>query len=219
MIKVAIFDDHPSVQLGVKSILEQVPDFAVAGPADTADALFRVLSQQMVEVLLLDISMRGQEQAGLQLLPRLRQQFPQLRILMFTMHESGKFIAAAKREGAHGYLFKDATPTEMILAIRTVALGGDHFKGRAGQLLTESEQARDRLTHNGFYLTRTEKEIMGLIVKGLQTNDIAKVRNRVPGTIDRQRKDILAKARDCLDLHTMAGVAAYVVEHRLLEEG
>jgi DNA-binding NarL/FixJ family response regulator len=60
---------------------------------------------------------------------------------------------------------------------------------------------------------------MGLIVKGLQTNDIAKVRNRVPGTIDRQRKDILAKARDCLDLHTMAGVAAYVVEHRLLEEG
>jgi two-component system invasion response regulator UvrY len=95
MIKVAIFDDHPSVQLGVKSILEQVPDFAVAGPADTADALFRVLSQQMVEVLLLDISMRGQEQAGLQLLPRLRQQFPQLRILMFTMHESGKFIAAA----------------------------------------------------------------------------------------------------------------------------
>lgn len=123
-MKVMLVDDHAVVRTGYRRLLELEPDCEVVAEFAGADAALNVLARsdgQGVDVLVLDLSMPGR--SGLDLLRRVTQRWPALRVLVFSMHDSAAMVAQALRAGACGFVTKSSEPEELVQAVRRVAAG------------------------------------------------------------------------------------------------
>ena len=126
MIRVIIADDHPVVIQGIRQILSGTEDIRLTDEALTGSELVGKLACNRYEVVLLDISMPGEN--GLEVLRGLRARFPELPVLMLSMHPDEEYASRTVSAGASGYLNKEAVPEDLIAAIRTVSGGGKYLK-------------------------------------------------------------------------------------------
>lgn len=205
MIRLLIADDHPIVREGLKRLVSETPDMSVIGEAvDGADVLQK-LRELPVDVLLLDVSMPSGN-----IIENLRQitsEFPKTRILVLSIHPEDKYALSTFKAGASGYLTKEHTPEELVLAIRRVHNGGKYVTASlAEQLLTgrlaeSGESGRDKLTHR-------EYEILGLIGEGRRLKEIAARLSLSPKTVSAHRGHILEK----LGLRSTGELIRYAIE-------
>jgi two-component system invasion response regulator UvrY len=125
MIKVLIADDHPTLRLGLKRILDAEPDMEGADEArDTQEAL-DLVSKKQYDVLLLDIDMTGR--SGLDAFKELRAQQPNLPVLVLSIHSEDQYVARVLEAGGAGYLMKETAPEELVIAIRRAHAGGKYI--------------------------------------------------------------------------------------------
>lgn len=173
-IHVLIADDHPFFRDGLRVLLETTPDTELVGEASTGDEVTALAATLQPDVILMDLRMPGL--SGIEATRQIAQANPQIGILVVTMYEDDDSVFAAMRAGARGYLLKGSDKTEMLLAIRAVARGEAIFGSAiAGRLIQYFAAPPARPVSPQIFpdLTEREREILALIAKGWNNQEIA----------------------------------------------
>lgn len=168
-MKVLIVDDHKVVRDGIRFMLLDAPDLEIVGDAESAEEMFDVIEGVPVDIVLLDIRMEGM--TGLDALERIASEFPQVRVLMLSMHDQPGYVRRAIELGASGYLLKSAGRDEILAAITAVSEGETYVQGRLMQPLLADVTGSLRQTGR---LSPREQQVLQLIADGSENKQIAR---------------------------------------------
>ncbi|WP_179040370.1 two-component system response regulator MctR [Rhizobium leguminosarum] len=206
-IRVLLIDNHPLVLDGLKAVLETFDHIEVAGTAGLAQAGLEIGRHVLPQVVLMDINMP--KLSGIDAIELFRNELPQARVVMLSMHDSREYISSSVMHGAAGYILKDVSTDEIVSAIETVADGGTYFSsGVFDALMGErAEEGSDPLTPR-------ERDILGLIVAGRSNREIAETLGITPATTETHRKNLKKK----LGIATTAGLIRYALDHGIISK-
>jgi len=209
MKRLVIADDHTIVRRGIQHLVGETDDLTVVGEAESGDELLAVLRSRPVDVVVLDLSLGTR--TGIEILEHIRSEFPNLAVLILTMHAEELFAVRALRAGAAGYVHKNSDDATLLAAIRRVATGGTYVSPSLAEMLAMDVRrgAADALPHER--LSSREFEIFRLLGRGKTVTEIANDLNLSVKTVSTHRSHILAKTM----LHTNADIADYVTAHGL----
>ncbi|CAN5315972.1 response regulator transcription factor [soil metagenome] len=209
MIRVLIVDDHLIIRRGLRQILAEQPAIdPVADAADAAEAL-ACLRAQEIDVVLLDVALGDRD--GLDLLTRIRAEFPSVGVLMLSVYPEAQFAQRAIRSGASGYLNKGCSPSQLTAAIEKVASGGLFVSAElAERLAGELRSAAGRAPHES--LSNREYQVLQLLVLGESVSAIAARLNLSVNTVSTYR----ARVFDKLGLRNAADLFSYASRHGLV---
>ncbi|GEO01662.1 DNA-binding response regulator [Novosphingobium sediminis] len=190
---VLLVDDHAVVRAGLKAIIDGTPDLSVCGEAEDEAQALALLRDQPVEVAVVDL-MLGKNSA-LASIKRFLQYKPDLRILMFSMHDEEVYATRALQAGAHGYLMKGADSESLIVAIRTVASGRIYLSPRVQSEILFNMAAGHPASAAGNVnvLTQAELAILQMLGSGQSVKEISKTLGRSLKTIATHRNNIRLK--------------------------
>ncbi|WP_027683032.1 two-component system response regulator MctR [Rhizobium leguminosarum] len=206
-IRVLLIDNHPLVLDGLKAVLETFDHIEVVGTAGLAQTGLEIGRQVLPQVVLMDINMP--KLSGIDAIELFRNELPQARVVMLSMHDSREYISSSVMHGAAGYILKDVSTDEIVSAIETVAGGGTYFSsGVFDALMGErTEESSDPLTPR-------ERDILGLIVAGRSNKEIADVLGITSATAETHRKNLKKK----LGIATTAGLIRYALDHSIVSK-
>ena len=212
--RVLLVDDHLLVRAGLRTLLEQMPGTEVVGEASNGREALDLIKAAPPDVVLMDITMA--EMNGLVATAQITHDFPQVRILMLSMHATKEYVTQALQAGASGYLLKDAAPTELELAIRSVMRGEKYLSPAVSthviadylQRATGSTTSRvDTTISSTTPLTLRQREILQLIAEGNTTKEIAAKLTLSVKTVETHRTQLMER----LDIHDIAGLVRYAI--------
>ncbi|MGP4081186.1 response regulator [Pseudalkalibacillus sp. R45] len=169
MINVMLVDDHAVLRDGLKNIFEMEDDIQVAGEAVNGNEAVEVLKDMKPDVVLLDINLPDKN--GVELTAIFKRDYPNIKVLILTMHSMDEYFMAAIREGADGYLLKDAPSVQVVEAIRTVAKGESIIDPSLTKKLLGYYNQKNETTDKS-ELTDREKEVLMCLVDGLSNKEI-----------------------------------------------
>ena len=208
--RILIVDDHAIVREGLKQILAEVDDIEVAGEADCSSAALRTVRQQPYDMVLMDISMP--DRSGLETLELMKKEYPDLPVLMLSMHRETQYAVRALKTGAAGYLNKQSAPAQLIDAIRMVAAGKKYISAEVAQeLASQVSGERDTLPHEG--LSNREYQTLCMIASGLPVSAIADKLALSVKTISMYRARLLKK----MGMKNNAELTHYAIKQGLLD--
>lgn len=212
--RVLLVDDHLLVRAGLRTLLEQMPGTEVVGEASNGREALDLIKANPPDVVLMDITMA--EMNGLVATAQITHDFPAVHILMLSMHATKEYVTQALQAGASGYLLKDAAPTELELAIRSVMRGekylspavsthviADYLQRASGGASSRSETE----TSSSTPLTLRQREILQLIAEGNTTKEIAAKLTLSVKTVETHRTQLMER----LDIHDIAGLVRYAI--------
>jgi two-component system, NarL family, response regulator NreC len=211
-IRILIADDHGIVRAGLRSLLNAEPDFEVVGEAEDGAQALQLAAQLHPDLVLLDIHMPNHD--GIETLPHMKQRFPDLHVLMLTVHEDEGLLRKAIRAGASGYVIKRAAESELISAVRTVCRGDIYIHpAMTRALLRDLVPTQPARPAEQNTLTHREAEVLRLIARGYTNNQIAELLKISPRTVEGHRANLMDK----LDLHSRVELMEYAEQHGLLD--
>jgi DNA-binding NarL/FixJ family response regulator len=187
-IEVVIVEDHPAFRLGVRARLDLEDDIRVTGEAATAEQALGLIADAPPDVALIDLNLPGMD--GVALTRELAARAANVRVLVLTMLDD-EHVFSAVRAGAMGYLLKDAEPSRIVTAIRTVAAGDTVFSPAVARRLLSL--AATGATRTFGDLSVRETEILTLMAQGLTNAAIARRLSLSPKTIRNNVSTILGK--------------------------
>ena len=211
-MRVLIADDHTMVRESLVSLLQAEGDMEVV--AQASDGIEAVEQAELThpDVVVADLSMPRLN--GIEVVRRLREKLPNVRVLVLTMHQEDEYVLQAVRAGASGYLVKDSAAAELVAAVRSLHAGRGHFGPQASKALAEQMQNPERDAEDPYgSLTAREREVFHLIAEGLTTKEIARKLDISVKTAENHRGRVLAK----LDVRHTAELVRYALRKGLLE--
>jgi DNA-binding NarL/FixJ family response regulator len=190
-IRLLVADDHAVVRAGVRGLLTAAPDIEVVAEArDGEDALSRAQAESP-DVVLLDVRMPGMD--GITCLGRLRAEFPQLPVLMFSGYDNPTYIARSVALGAMGYLAKSLSAEELIQSIRKAAAGESLWSPEGLRRVTGALSTPRLEAELEAPLTKRESEVLKQIALGLSNKEIAQALQISYETVKEHVQHILRK--------------------------
>ncbi|MBB4057427.1 DNA-binding NarL/FixJ family response regulator [Pseudomonas koreensis] len=198
----------------MRALVLDIPGYAVIGEASDGSQLLEMVEQLSPDIVLLDISMR--ETGGLEALQRLKRVRPQSKVLILSMHTDPALIMQALESGAHGYLLKDTTATELEHALEALR-NNERYLSPAiahtviNQALTRNQKSQPDIadSHN---LTARQLEILRLIVRGKSTREIANGLGLSVKTVETHRAQIMKR----LQIYDVAGLVLFAVREQII---
>ena len=187
-IKIIVVDDHQLFREGIISLLSKNEELDIVGEAASAKELFSILEIKKAHVVLIDISMP--ETNGLEAIKECRDKYPDVKFIVLTMHAEGQYVVKAVRNGAFGYLIKNANENELITAIREVSIGKKHFNNEISQLMI-GNMAIEGESHKK--LSDREMEVIQLVSEGQTTKEIADQLFVSARTVETHRVNMMKK--------------------------
>ncbi|MGE5643366.1 MAG: response regulator [Byssovorax cruenta] len=187
-IRVMLVDDHTMVRRGLGTFLKAFDDLQLAGEAETGAAAIRLCAETLPDVILMDMVMPDMDGAAATRL--IRQQFPQVQVIALTSFKEGDLVKNALEAGAIGYLLKDVSADELAGAIRAAHAGRATLSPEAAQALVETATQPPA---PGLDLTEREREVLALMVEGLNNTQIAGRLTVSSSTIKSHVSNILSK--------------------------
>ena len=187
-IRVMLVDDHTMVRRGLATFVKVFDDLQLAGEAEGGEAAIQLCAEVLPDVILMDISMPDMD--GATATRVIRQQFPHIQVIALTSFKDGKLIKNALEAGAIGYLLKDISADDLAWAIRAAHSGSSTLSPEAAQALVETSN-QSHLP--GPDLTEREREVLALMIEGLNNTQIAGRLTVSPSTIKSHVSNILAK--------------------------
>lgn len=169
VIRILLADDHEVVRSGLRRMFEREAGFEIVAEADSGEEAYRKLSVLNVDVAVIDLSMPGM--GGIEAIRRIRSRRPEVKILVFSIHESAGFAQRALNAGAEGYLTKTSPSAAMIEAVRAVAEGRHWLAREVAQNL--ALQSLGQQGNPMSELTAREFEVLRLFAFGRQPDEIA----------------------------------------------
>ncbi len=214
-IRVLLVDDHQVVRLGLKALLEDEPDMEVVGEAANGQQAVTQAQELKPDVIVMDISMP--EMDGLEATRRIRANLPHTQILILTVHAQERYLFPVLKAGAAGYVLKSTVDTELINAIRVVAMGGAFLYPTATRMVLEDYISRHQADAEGDpyqQLSDREREVLKLIALGHTSTEIAEMLTVSPKSAETYRTRIMQK----LNLHSRADLVKYALSSGLLTD-
>ena len=210
MIRVLLADDHAIVRAGLKEILADTGDIAVAAEATNGQEVMARIRGHDYDVVVLDMSMPGR--SGIELIKQVKDEKPKLRILVLTMHSEEQYAVRALKAGASGYLTKDSAAEQLVAAIRKIAAGGAYVSPETAERLALGASPRaDAAPHT--LLSDREFQVLQLIAGGQSVGEIAKRLAVSVRTVSTHKTRVLHK----MGLANRAELIRYALEHKLLD--
>jgi two-component system response regulator NreC len=216
MIRVYIVEDHEMYLEGLTLLLQKYPGFEVAGTSkDGMSFLHALPSIDENVILLLDVHLPDTEPE--ELMMRVRELKPRMRIIFLTLMRGTRFIHKLMRYNIQGYLLKSATIEELLIAIRAVEEGGTYYS-KDIDINVKEDDARNTIIIDSKkiddILTRREIEILQLICKEFSNSEIASKLFLSVGTVETHRKRIISK----LGVNNTVGLVKFAARHGLINE-
>lgn len=192
-LRILIVDDHQMFREGIRRRLEQEPDITVVGEADSAEDALAKVPETNPTIVLLDI--RLPKVSGIELARRLRQQWPDLKILVLTGYDFDQYVRAVAKVGVSGYLLKTAPQDTVVQAIRVVAAGGAVLPPAIASKVLQHYSVDSSLVREGMMgeLTLRETEVLELLHQGIRNADIAQRLSISPRTVEAHVSSIISK--------------------------
>ncbi len=211
-VRVLVADDHELVRAGFRSLLQAVTGVEVVAEADDGLRALELVRTHRPNIVLMDIAMSGLN--GLEATSRIVKEFPQVRVIILSMHKSEEYVLQALRNGASGYLLKDASPSELELAIRTVTRGETYLTPAISRQVIDSYVRRLAPGESpSEVLTPRQREILQLIAEGLSTKVIADRLHVSVKTVETHRSQLMER----LDIHDVPGLVRYAIRVGLIQ--
>jgi two-component system nitrate/nitrite response regulator NarL len=214
-IKILIVDDHEVVRDGLKNILLSLNNVAIAGEAANGEDAIAFYESNKPDLVIMDISMPGMN--GIEATRIIKENDPNAKILILTMHDNQEYLNQIIRSGAKGFVLKNTDKEELLDAVKTVAGGENFFSKDISKLIIENyiRSAKDTDKNEGFKevpLTKREIEILKYIAEGNSNQEIANKLYISYNTVDTHRKNIMHK----LSIKNTAGLVRYAIEKGLI---
>ncbi|SNS62014.1 two component transcriptional regulator, LuxR family [Noviherbaspirillum humi] len=209
-IKIIIADDHAIVREGLKQILADSRDMAVAGQADNGADAVKLARKTDADVMLLDISMP--DKSGIEVLKQVKKEMPKVAVLMLSMHREDQYAIRSLKAGASGYLTKQSAPDQLVEAIRQVASGRKYISPALAQELA-NQIGEDREVPPHETLSDREFQTLIMIASGKTVSDIAAELSLSVKTISMYRTRLLQKMK----LRHNAELTHYAIKNNLVE--
>lgn len=207
-VRVVLADDHYVVRSGIRALLATMPQLEIVGEAATGRELIEEVARTEPGLVITDLSMPDLD--GMRAIAELRAQHPALKILAISMYDTPDFVQGALRNGANGYVMKDATPTELGFAVESVLSGESYLSPRVSGQLVQSLRG-DR--GGDIPLTDRQREVLVMIARGFSTKEIAFELGLSPKTVEVHR----ARLMERLGISDVAGLTLYAVRKRLVD--
>ncbi len=213
-IKVFLADDHQVFREGIRLLLERVADIEVVGEADDGAQTVSRVGQLLPDVVLMDITMPGLN--GLEATRQIKQSYPQVKVLILTMHETDQYLSEMLEVGVSGYVVKTTTSRELISAIRTVHQGDVYLypsiaRMLVGDYLQRVKSGEEKTSYDG--LTPREREILRYIAEDLQNREIARRLGISVRTVQTHRTNLMEK----LGAHDRTQLVKYAIQKGIIK--
>jgi two-component system, NarL family, response regulator LiaR len=187
-IRVMLVDDHTMVRRGLATFLRVFDDLELAGEAESGEAAIQLCAEVSPDVILMDMVMPGMN--GATTTRQIRQKFPKVQIIALSSFKEGELIKTALAAGAIGYLLKDVSADDLAQAIRAAHSGRATLSSEATQSLV---QTANQPPMPGLDLTEREREVLKLMIEGLNNPQIASSLSVSPSTIKSHVSNVLTK--------------------------
>lgn len=211
-IRILIADDHGLLRAGIRALLNAEADLEVVGEAGDTEEAVRLASELRPNIVLMDINMPGN--GGVQATRKLRESFPEVRVLILTFHEDESFLREAISAGAAGYIVKRAVEAELISAIRAVSRGYLYVHPAMTHLLLKDIASQPAIEIEGLEpLTPREVEVLKLIALGHTNRQVGELLNLSVRTVESHRENLMGK----LNLHSRVDIVRYASQRGLLD--
>ena len=213
MIRILIADDHAIVRAGLRSLIQsESATMELVGEAAGGYETIELVEKVQPNVLVLDLSMPDLD--GISVTKKIAPQFPDLKILILTLHEDEALLRAALKAGASGYILKRAAEIELVSAIHSI-LRGDLYvdPSMVRKLLSDETPPAVPQSRSTEMLTPRETEVLKLIVQGYTNRQIGEELNISVRTAESHRSNL----SDKLGLHSRVELVRYAREHGLIE--
>jgi DNA-binding NarL/FixJ family response regulator len=199
--RIMLVDDHPLVRDGLRARLEAVPGFVIVAEAGSAEEALQRAEEQPIDLILMDINLRGSSN-GIDLTARFHASFPEIAVLILSMHDKTEYLMQSVQAGARGYVLKDAPGKDIVHAIETVISGGMYYSAALAQKLA-------RPMTPGQLLTARERQVLQHIANGASNKQIARELDLSVRTVETHRLNIKRK----LEIEGQAELIKFAVEN------
>lgn len=204
-IRVLIADDHALVRAGIRALVEKIKGVVVVGEAGKGTEALELVEELEPDLMLLDLTMP--DGGGFDVLAHVKKQFPEIRVIVLTVHEAGEYAIRALREGAAGFLPKSAASTELEQAIQTV-IGGEVYISAEMSRKTMLEVGQGKTKRDLLAtLSPRQREVLRLIALGKTTKQIAQELGISVKTVETHRAQLMER----LSIRDVAGLVRYAI--------
>ena len=212
--RVIIADDHPIVRAGIRAELEKIPGLEVVGEATDGREALELVKTAKPAIVFMDISMRGLN--GLEATSRITKEFPNVRVIILSMHQNEEYFWQAIKSGASGYLLKKAATTELGAAVNQV-LAGEIYLVKEMSMRLLKKLPLQQIAHQKTPLERLslrQREILQLIAEGQTTKGIGMVLNLSPKTVEYHRGRLMKR----LNIHDIPGLVRFALQAGMIAQ-
>lgn len=210
-IRVLLADDHALMRKGFRTLLEGLGGVEVVAEADDGWKALLLLEQHRPDVAFVDISMPGLN--GLEVAARVRDDLPEVRVIILSMHASEEYVLRAMRAGAAGYLLKSSDIAELDLALKAVARGETYLSPPISRALVDDYLRRSSGQELPLErLTPRQREVLQAVAEGSTTQQIALALNISPKTVETHRTQLMER----LGIHNVPELVRFAVRVGLI---
>lgn len=211
--RIVIAEDHTILREGLRALLSSDPDFEVIAEAQDGRDAVRCAEQLTPDLILMDLSMPKMD--GVEAIREIKKRCPATKIVALTVHKTEEYILSVLRAGGDGYVLKDATHAELVMAIRNVLREKPYLSPGVSEKVIEgylNGRKSVRLSSVWDALTSREREILKLIGEGYKNKEIADCLYISTKTVEKHRSNLMKK----LNLHSASALTAYAMEKGLV---
>ena len=208
-IRLIMIDDHKLVREGFSALLNEEADLELVGTGENGKDGLRLLDIFDVQLALVDIDMP--EMNGIEFTKTAKKEYPELKIIILTMHEEPAMMQELISLGADGYLLKNTDREELCFAIKKVASGKNYYSDELTAAMNNPSAKKE--APDEILLSEREVEILRLVADGLSNKEIGNQLNISHRTVDTHRNNLMKK----LDIHNVAGLVRYAFQHGIIE--
>jgi len=212
-VRIVLVEDHTILREGLRALLTADPDFEIIGEAADGREAVRFVEKQVPDLILMDLSMP--RMTGMDAIREIKKRYPATKIIALTVHKTEEYLRTTLQAGADGYVLKDATHEELMLAIQNVLKGKTYLSPGVSEKVIEGylEGKESQIPSSTLgLLSQREREVLKLIAEGYKNKEIAADLCISLKTVEKHRANLMKK----LDLHNAAALTAYAIEQGLV---
>jgi len=206
--RIVIAEDHTILREGLRALLTSSPDFEIVGEAEDGREAIRCVEKLKPNLILTDLSMP--RMTGMDAIREIKRRSPETKVLVLTVHKTEEYVLATLQAGAEGYLLKESTQAELMIAVKHV-LSGKHYisPGISDKVLEGYLDGKKSLKARTSWetLTHREREILKLIAEGYKNKEIARDLCISAKTVEKHRSNIMEK----LNLHNVQALTVFAI--------